>query len=74
MYYAYFGLGSFFILVFFWEMFETKLKKKLEGKKTIFLKQKSQVIIDVCLLKLPHVSSHGFTVKPFIHVMIDPSF
>lgn len=36
--------------------------------------QKSQVIIDVCLLKLPHVSSHGFTVKPFIHVMIDPSF
>lgn len=32
MYYAYFGLGSFFILVFFWEMFETKLKK-LEGKK-----------------------------------------
>lgn len=36
--------------------------------------QKSQVIIDVCLLKLPHVSSHEFTVKPFIHVMIDPSF
>lgn len=55
-------------------MFETKLKKKLEGKKNIFLNAEIagdyrclSVEAATCIISWIHC-------KTFIHVMIDPSF